>query len=168
MQKRLLLREAGLGPCKNLPSSATEAHERSISCCSNIAHCPPYTSPCVGHFGLIFFLLMKAPAAPSASSFLLIHLKENFVLGGNTLPSGRDTLPPGDLLPSAVRLHRQHSRLQEANKNKRKKPSTRSQQLRNNTGTTLASSVFSKEGASSPVPPPAPFPAPPQDKNGKI
>lgn len=90
---------------------------------------------------------MKAPAAPSASSFWLIHLKENFVLGGNTLPSGRDTLPPEDLLPSAVKLCQQC----EANKKKHKSPpSTRSQQLQNNMGTTLASLAFGEEEASSP------------------
>lgn len=65
---------------------------------------------------------MKAPAAPSASSSWLIHLKENFALGGNTLPRGRDTLPPADLLPSAVGLRQQCGRLREANENKQNPP----------------------------------------------
>lgn len=104
----------------------SEAHGRSVSCCSNAARCPPYASPCVDYFGFgsPHPTPMEAPAAPSASSFWLIHLKENFVLGGNTLPSGRDTLPPGDLLPSAVRLCRQRGRLHQANKNKQKKTPT--------------------------------------------
>lgn len=141
MQKRLLLREAGLGPGENSLSSAGKVRpmEETYPAAATLP-----VALLTHHLvwiilGLVFFFLMKVPAAPSASSFWLIHSKENFVLGGNTLPSGRDMLPPGDLLPSALRLCQQYSRLREANKNKQKIPSTRSQQLQNNTGTTLPS-----------------------------
>lgn len=50
----------------------------------------------------------------------------------------------------------------------KKNPLTRSQQSWNNTGTTLASLAFGEEGASSPSPPPASFPAPPQGKAAKF
>jgi len=75
---RVEMREAGLGPCVNLLSSAAQAHERSIFCCSNIARCPALHITLCGSFWLwwgVFFFADESPGCAFCKQFLADSLE---------------------------------------------------------------------------------------------
>lgn len=161
MQECLLLREAGLGPFVNLLSSASEACERSISCCSNITHCPPYTL--YGSFQ-VHFCLMKASAAPSVSSFCLIHLKALSMVETPSQVGGTHSLLRICFLQQSNCASHVRPKKISTNAPHKLGPSS----CRITWGLLMPSQHSVKRKKVPPTLPPVPFPAPSQGKEAKF